>query len=53
MSLGAAKHHSMQAKLHQAGTHGIKGVEIFYPDLQAWAEQQPGGATEANLLDSC
>ena len=50
MSLGAAKHHSMQEKLYQAGAHGFKGVEIFYPDLEALAEHQAGGATEANLL---
>ena len=50
MSLGAAKHHSMQNKLYQAAAYGFRGKEIFYPDLRALAEHQPGGAAEANLL---
>ena len=52
MSLGTAQHHTLEEKLHQAATHGFHGVEIFYLDLEALAKQQPGGATEASLLEA-
>ena len=50
MSLGAAEHHHMQEKLRQATAHGFKGIEVFYPDLQALAEQQAGNVTTESLL---
>lgn len=50
MSLGTAEHHSLQQKLSQAAAHGFKGIEVFYPDLEALAQQQPGGATADNLV---
>ena len=50
MSLGAAKYHHMRERLHQAAQAGFKGVEVFYPDLQALAEQEAGSVTTDSLL---
>ena len=50
MSLGSAKAHSLQEKLQQAARHGFQGVEVFFPDLEAFAQELPGGANPDNQL---
>ena len=50
MSLGAADSHSLQKKLCEAAKHEFKGIEVFFPDLEALATELPGGLTLENQL---
>ena len=50
MSLGNADKHSLKEKLTQAAKHCFEGIEIFFPDLEALAKEQPGGLTPENQL---
>jgi len=50
MSLGRAWVHELPTKLDQARRYGLKGIEIFYEDLEYVAKELEGGATASNLL---
>ena len=49
MSLGRAWVHGLPTKLAEAHKHGIKGIELFYEDLEYLAKELAGGASEASL----
>lgn len=47
MSLGRAWHHSLEDKLNQASTAGVRGIEIFYEDLEYFPRSLPGYSSQA------
>ncbi|KAK3077958.1 hypothetical protein LTS18_008806 [Coniosporium uncinatum] len=49
MSLGRAAQHDFTNKLNQARKYGFKGIELFYEDVEHFASQMIGGATETNI----
>ncbi|KAK3061405.1 hypothetical protein LTS18_006337 [Coniosporium uncinatum] len=49
MSLGRAAQHDLTNKLNQARKYGFKGIELFYEDIEHFASQMIGGATETNI----
>jgi 4-hydroxyphenylpyruvate dioxygenase len=53
-SLGRAWLHDFDFKIEQAGTHGFKGIEIFYEDLEYVAKKQSGNKTPSpdNLVEA-
>ncbi|KAJ9649712.1 hypothetical protein H2201_001857 [Coniosporium apollinis] len=52
MSLGRACIHKLPNKLDQAQKHGFEGIEVFYEDLDYFAQDMEGGATPENLLEA-
>lgn len=49
VSLGrSAAGHSLPHKLSAASRHGFQGIDLFYEDLQDFAEQQYGSSSQEN-----
>ncbi|KAJ5688652.1 hypothetical protein N7462_003044 [Penicillium macrosclerotiorum] len=49
MSLGHPSAHGLQERLAQAASHGFRGIELFFGDLEYMARRHPGGVTPLNL----
>lgn len=52
MSLGYAVAHDFETKIKHAAQHSIRGLEIFYADLEALARQLHGSTDWSALLDA-
>jgi len=50
MSLGRAAHHSLSHKLDMAAKYGIKGIELFYEDLESYTIEMFQESTPNHLI---
>ncbi|KAF2672734.1 xylose isomerase-like protein [Microthyrium microscopicum] len=50
MSLGRAWLHDLPHKLDQAKRYGLKGIELFYEDLEYVAKDFPGETKDSSLI---
>ena len=51
-SLGAPGIHDVRARLDHAVSHGFKGIELFFGDLEHIAKEMPGGLSNFTLMQA-